>query len=111
MRDSRWKRISASMSRSEAGRWRRFFQRERRRANISALLCFRAGFRAKSGADGGGQAVPALCLFAEFAAARGGEAIELGAAVVVGGAPFGVEEALMLEFGERGIEGALLGAE
>src|SRR5437660_11604178 len=97
MRDSRWKRISASMSRSEAGRWRRFFQRERRRANISALLCFRAGCRAKSDADGGGQADPALCLFAQFAAARGDEAIELGAAVVAGVAPFRAEEALMVE--------------
>ena len=54
-----------------------------------------------------GQAVPAVGLLAQAAPPRGGEAVELRAAVVLGHAPFGVEKALVLEPVERGVERAL----
>src|SRR6266446_2974362 len=61
------------------------------------------------GADGRCQAIPALRFFAQPAAARSREAVELGAAVVIGSAPFGSEEPLVLETGERRVKRALLG--
>ena len=61
---------------------------------MSVLLRFRTERRA----DGVGQAVPALCFFAQPAAARGRQPVELRPAVVIRNAPFPIKQPFMLEF-------------
>jgi hypothetical protein len=58
-----------------------------------------------------GHAIPVVGFGAELTAARGGEAVELGLAFVVGLSPLGGDKALMLQAEERGIERALLNGE
>src|SRR5262249_40392256 len=64
-----------------------------------------------AGIQGGGhradQFLPALRVFPQALPAGRGEAVELGAAVVVAHAPFGGEQALKLQAVERGVERAL----
>src|SRR6266852_3408819 len=58
-----------------------------------------------------GHAVPVVGFGAELTAAGGGEAVELGLALIVGFAPLGGDEALVLKAEERGIERTLLDGE
>src|ERR1700676_2050352 len=57
--------------------------------------------------DGGGEAIPVGGFEIELASAEAGEGIKFGAAIVFAGAPFGFDPAFLLEFVERGIEGAV----
>jgi hypothetical protein len=59
----------------------------------------------------GRQTVPAVGFLAEALPSRRGEAVVLRAPVVLGRAPLGVEQALVLETVERGVERALLDEE
>src|SRR3954462_2104017 len=61
--------------------------------------------------DGGGEALPAGGLVAELFASLGGESVELGAAVVFGDAPLGLDPAFAGHAVEGGIEGAFFDAE
>src|SRR5579864_1395628 len=55
-----------------------------------------------------GQPVPSFYFRAQALASRGGEFIELGAAVVVRRSPAGLEQSLAHQAAERGIERSLL---
>ena len=61
--------------------------------------------------DGGGELVPAFGLGFELLSAAASELVVFGAAVVVGGAPFGLDPATALEAVKGGIERTLLDAE
>jgi len=61
--------------------------------------------------DGGGEAGPGFALALELGAAGGGDGIEAGLAVGLGGSPLGADPALLLEAVEGGVEGALLDLE
>src|SRR5580765_6092264 len=98
-----WKASSSCISRSR--RRRRAILR--RKASMSKLL----GSCGQDRAHRLHQFLPPCGFVAELLASGGGERVELGAAIVVGRAPFGVEESLEFEPVERGIEGALLNGE
>jgi hypothetical protein len=57
--------------------------------------------------DGGGEAAPVGGFEIELTAAEASEGIKFGAAIIFAGAPFGFDPAFLLEFVERGIEGAV----
>jgi len=59
------------------------------------------------GGDGACEAVPAQGFFAQALAAGGGERVELGAAIVLGGAPVCFQQPLADEAKESGVERAL----
>src|ERR1051326_3855336 len=61
--------------------------------------------------DGGGKPPPFLLLFRNPRASRLREAVEPGAASLVGEAPLGLHEPTLLETIERGIERALIDLE
>jgi hypothetical protein len=68
-------------------------------------------FGIEGGAHGGDKAIPAGLFFAEALSAGGCEFVILCAAVVIGGAPAGFEQALADEAEEGGIKGALFNEE
>jgi hypothetical protein len=74
------------------------------------VSCF-LGFRVESSAHGRDQAVPAVLFFAQSFAAGGGEFVIFGAAVVVGGAPACLEQALPDQAKKGRVEGALFDEE
>ena len=63
----------------------------------------------EKGGDQVGGLVPLARLPRELLASRGGERVELGATIVLGLAPLRLDEALLLELEERGIQGAVIG--
>src|ERR1041384_7782480 len=67
--------------------------------------------RAQEELNGIGVALPGADFAGELFASGGGEGVELGAAVVLGRAPLGVEQAAILEAVQRGVEGALVDLE
>jgi len=89
-------------------------RRRRRRCGAwraGKCVCPLLGFGGEEFSHGGGVGVPALLVVAEAAAAFGGEAVVLGAAIVVGEAPLGFDPALFLHAVESGVERAFLGQE
>ncbi len=78
---------------------------------LSWWVSYFLGFRVESSAHGRDQAVPAVLFFAESFAAGGGEIVIFGAAVVVGGAPACLEQALADQAKKSGVEGALFDEE
>src|SRR5260221_14171 len=70
------------------------------------VSCF-LRLRSKGGTDGGREAIPAGGFFAQTFAARGGEFVKLGAAIVLRRAPARLEHSLPNEAKQTGIERAL----
>src|SRR5215468_3168996 len=98
-----WKASSSCISRSR----RRRRVSLRMKANISELLR-RSGERGAHRVD---ELLPSRGLLAQSLASCGGQAVELGAAIVFGRAPFGVEQSLHLQAVQRWIERALFDIE
>ena len=65
----------------------------------------------KEAGDDGGGGLPLAGFGGELALAGFGEGVELGFAVIFGGAPFGGDGAGLFEFEEDGVEGALVDGE
>src|SRR6266403_1451634 len=63
--------------------------------------------RSKSRTDGSREPIPVVGLFAQTLAARGGEFVELGAAIVLRRAPAGSQQSLPDEAKQTGIERTL----
>src|SRR5688500_14899056 len=114
---SRWKRSSSSTaagtSRSACGR-----RKTRRRSGRRGMGWPEGGRGAAEGSGGGedlrhgrGVAGPRARLGAELGAAASGEAVVLGAPVVLREPPLGLDPAALLQAVEGGVEGALLDAE
>src|SRR6266567_333113 len=90
-----------------------------RRSSVSAGKEWRCGSEAnrgvsyflrllrERGSDGSHQPIPAIGLFTQTPAARGSEFVELGAAIVLRGAPTRLEQSLADETKQAGIERAL----
>src|SRR5690606_8534034 len=93
---SRWKRTSSSSSRSTS--WDRRIARSRYRSSLQRSLSIGPpSAHVEDEGHGGGEATPRLSLLLEAAASRPGEAVELGATIVLGGAPFRLDPAPALE--------------
>ena len=69
------------------------------------------GFDFEEAGDDGGGLLPVLGFGLEGFAAGLGEAVEAGAAIIFGGAPFGFDGAFLFEFEKDGIERALIDGE
>src|ERR1051326_8920522 len=104
-RASIWNRISSSIASSNESRCRRFRAYERSRANMRSAL---RRTRPERGRHRRGGAVPAVRFLFQPLPAGGGQRVELRPTVVVGHAPFHVEQSLVLETIERRVQRALL---
>src|SRR5688572_13160771 len=103
--DSRWNAISLSMSRSRRPQvTSAMTRRTRRRSSMSGSLFDGA----KDPRDGRRQALPALELGPRGGASLPRQRVELGLPVVVGHAPCGLDQTLLLEAIQRGVERAFL---
>src|SRR5918911_1351513 len=98
-----WNAISRSISRSLERPPNAAMTRRMTRGGRSATS--RSLFeRAQHARDGAGQPQPAVELGLRRAASLAGQRVELGGAVVLGGTPFGLDQALFFHTIERRIE-------
>src|SRR5262249_34879560 len=108
---SMWNAISSSSSRSMRARPSSAPRAYRNRSNMCVAPSKRPSGRAQHPLDRGDVLAPRVRLVAEHAAAFGGEAVVLGAAVVVRRAPLGCDAAALLEALQREVERALVDVE
>src|ERR1700687_1280572 len=111
-----WERSSSSSSAFICERWKIVAMRKRSESR-SFILPPDAGLvltnpalrrlRSKRRGDGGYEPIPVVGLLAQTLAARGGEFVELGTAIVLGRAPVGLQQCLTDQAKQTGIECAL----
>ena len=77
-------------------------------ARRSALIEFSFGGHGEDADHHVRQSLPVGGVFLKLLAAAAGDGVELGLAIVVGGAPFGVDPSALLEADEGGVDGALV---
>src|SRR5579863_4785344 len=102
---ARRKRSSSSSSDSRRRRWQRPLTAAPER--LMKGIVGPPSSRPQHAGDRGGEALPALRLALELVGAGSRQAVELGAAVVLGDPPFGGDRALLFEPVERRVERAL----